>query len=999
MTNLKIKLLAFGLLLLLAYGCKKDILGEGEITTTSPVPNVWIESTVIGLVQDEAGLPLSNVEVDHIGNNILTDENGFFSLPTRVTTLSGGYITFKKEGFFENSKFFIHIDAEDYSYLRVTMLDLGTPEVIDASEPTTIDVDNAQARILFQEDGFVDATGSAYSGAVSVYTKYIDPTGIDLVEIMPGDLRGIDTEEARVQLSTFGMLAAELRGVNGQELQLAAGKSAEIKMLIPEELQNSIPENVPTWSYDENIGYWIEEGTASETADGYYTAEVTHFSYWNYDAPWPTIRFCARLTYLNGAPVANTRVSIKIVDSGITKCDWTNQRGKVGGEIPQGQLLEIIVHDECGNVIYREEFGPFDEDNLNINITIPDSDLSILNVQGTLTCDGNPVTNGYVHIVSDDLTRYVVPTDGEGNYELNLNDCALSSVQVTVQGFDLEEPGIGKIEEIILVEGMATLDQEVCADDEGEYLTVEHNIGIVFNNPSATLLNGKDINIRSGTAAGTSDFIEFTIQDAFQGQGNSTSSVFGLINQNAFVCLNNSCLQNFSVNLAQTGSAIGDIIEGTYEGQIPTPTGNETINGGFKISIKDIGQTAQVSGIFYFDNNDNGMYDQEDELLDQNPAITLTEVDGLSLQNSGTQGEFEFQNVITQREYTFTIDLGGGIDFASETPFDLNCEGIEFNPSTRSSSTFILEDSGITCLDIPFKRTPFICEDNVNISIDFVDCGETMNRLNVFNPLNEEISFAITSVNNDPIFNFEVVFIAPGSSVLMPVESGTIAYTISDANLDILCESEIFAPIEASIDDCIEISQIGCRGAELEYGVEFNCNGSNVLLTYQWSNGQTTPTFSTSVEGLFTVTVTDANGCAGSATVEASFSDLNSANGFVWLDSNDSGTVGVFEETEDRLSDLTVILSEGDPSNVIDQVQTNQNGEYTFTDLSAGNAYHISFALPMEFEFSPKCIGNDTELNSKIDPDSGYAEFRLECDPQIDGVNSPSNLNIGIKPL
>ena len=130
------------------------------------------------------------------------------------------------------------------------MLDLGTPEVIDASEPTTIDVDNAQARILFQEDGFVDATGSAYSGAVSVYTKYIDPTGIDLVEIMPGDLRGIDTEEARVQLSTFGMLVAELHGVNGQELQLAAGKSAEIKMLIPEELQNSIPENVPTWSYD-----------------------------------------------------------------------------------------------------------------------------------------------------------------------------------------------------------------------------------------------------------------------------------------------------------------------------------------------------------------------------------------------------------------------------------------------------------------------------------------------------------------------------------------------------------------------------------------------------------------------------------------------------------------------------------------------------------------------------------------------------------------------------
>ena len=145
--------------------------------------------------------------------------------------------------------------------------------------------------------------------------------------------------------------------------------------------------------------------------------------------------------------------------------------------------------------------------------------------------------------------------------------------------------------------------------------------------------------------------------------------------------------------------------------------------------------------------------------------------------------------------------------------------------------------------------------------------------------------------------------------------------------------------------------------------------------------------------------MTDFRGCSATSDVIASFADVTTASGFVWLDSNDSGTIGVFEETEDRLSDLTVILSEGDPSNIIDQVQTNQDGEYTFNNLIAGNSYQVSFGLPMGFEFSPKCIGNDTELNSKIDPDSGYAEFRLECDPQIDGVNSPSNLNIGIKPL
>ena len=995
MTNHNIKYLVLGLLLLLVYGCKKDILGEGEITTITPNPIITVESRVVGLVQDEAGLPLSEVKVEHIGNSIMTDENGYFSMPTVSTTVNGGYITFEKDGFFENSKFIFQLDPEDYSFLRVTMLDLRTPSEIAPSNAHTVSVDNDKARIEFKADAFVDENGDVYSGTVSVFSRYIDPTSLELAEIMPGDLRGIDMNQERVQLSTFGMLATELRGENGQELQLAEGKSAEIKMLIPEELADSADPIIPTWSYDQDLGYWIEESSARLTADGYYTAEVTHFSYWNYDAPWPIVDFCARLTFLSGEPVANTKVCIKIVGSGVTKCDWTDQRGKVGGKVPLGKLLEIIVYNECGGIIYREEIGPFNEDVGTIPVTIPDE--KFFSVQGQLTCKGNPVTNGYVHIITDN-TRHVVPTDAEGNYRLDLTDCGVSTGQVSLQGFDLDEPGIGEIEEIVPIDGMVLFSQEVC-NEEDENLIVEFNGNMdVFGNPTALLINGTDILVRSGESVASSDFLEFIIQDAFLGPGNTMSSVLGRISSNAFLCNNNVCLQHFSANLEQTGSVVGDIIEGTYKGQLPGST--ETIEGSFRISIKELGQTAVISGRFYFDNNDNGMYDPgDDELLDQNPAITLTEVDGNSISNSGTLGEFEFQNVLTQREYTFTIDFSGEIDFTSETPFDLNCKGIEFNPSTSRSSTFILEDSGITCLDIPLKRTPFICEDNVNTSIVIDDCGSTINWIEIFNPINENISFAITSINNQPVQNVEFFFFLPGEFTSFSIEAGTLGYTFWGVNGDIICESQINVPSNPILSNCIEINPAICRGADLEYGVEVTCVFLDPPFSYLWSDGSTRSTLTTSIEGIFSVSVTDIKGCEGSTIIEASFADVTTASGFVWLDSNDSGTIGVFEETEDRLSDLTVILSEGDPSNIIDQVQTNQDGEYTFNNLIAGNSYQVSFGLPMGFEFSPKCIGNDTEVNSKIDPDSGFAEFRMECDPQISGVNSPSNLNIGIKSL
>ena len=74
----------------------------------------------------------------------------------------------------------------------------------------------------------------------------------------------------------------ELRDASGNPLQLAPGKKAILKLPAP---ANS-PATSPLWHFNEKYGLWIQAGVATKTGDTY-TAEVNHFSTWNFDSGIP----------------------------------------------------------------------------------------------------------------------------------------------------------------------------------------------------------------------------------------------------------------------------------------------------------------------------------------------------------------------------------------------------------------------------------------------------------------------------------------------------------------------------------------------------------------------------------------------------------------------------------------------------------------------------------------------------------------------------------------
>jgi hypothetical protein len=209
---------------------------------------------------------------------------------------------------------------------------------------------------------------------------------------MPGELYGIDANFQEVTLGSYGMLNVQLTGDQGQDLQIL--NPARIVMPIhPNQLATAANE-VPMWSFNEATGVWVEETMAYRNGDNYET-EVTHFSFWNCDAPFPVVNFDATVVDAGtGNPLGG--VIVTITYSGFSRSATTDASGNVSGKIPSGQIMTLTITDPCGTVLYTNtSFGPFSG---TTSVTIPVTlSTAPITVTGTMVdCSSAPVTNGYV---------------------------------------------------------------------------------------------------------------------------------------------------------------------------------------------------------------------------------------------------------------------------------------------------------------------------------------------------------------------------------------------------------------------------------------------------------------------------------------------------------------------------------------------------------------------------------------------------------------------------
>ncbi len=384
-------------------------------------------------VIDTNGNAIEGATINVAGLNETTDDNGIAILRDASVYERFGYIKASKSGFIHASRSIA--PTAGLNQVRIMML----PETIAGStasgEVATI-TNGAGASVLLNGN-YINADGTEYTGSVDVIIHHLDPTDENMRDQMPGMLYAQDQDGEEQGLVTLGMLAVELRGAGGEDLNLMDGSTATLTIPVDASLIADAPATIPLWYFDEVNGVWIEEGEATLQGN-VYVGEVSHFSFWNCDIPTDANVICLVLSDEDGNPLSNTLVTITSTVFGTTS-GITNIDGEVCGYMPSGEVLELNVYnDTCGDAtLFNTNVGPFSSDTTVAVTVVLSGDVITENVVGTLSdCDGNPISNGYaiVDYLGGGATAVVA---ADGSFEVSIIRCT-TDLEFSIQGIDID---------------------------------------------------------------------------------------------------------------------------------------------------------------------------------------------------------------------------------------------------------------------------------------------------------------------------------------------------------------------------------------------------------------------------------------------------------------------------------------------------------------------------------------------------------------------------------
>ncbi|MEO5893532.1 MAG: carboxypeptidase-like regulatory domain-containing protein [Ferruginibacter sp.] len=419
----------------ITFKCQKELSGDRSIIPISPInQSSPITATLQGNVLDENGQPASGVRISAGSKITTTDAHGYFRISDAALDKNASLATAELPGYFKGYRSFRASTGVNQVVFK--LIKKTSAGIVNATTGGEVKLANG-AKVSLPANGIVKAAGGAYTGNVQVFTAYIDPTSREIGKMVPGSFMADDKDNNRVILSSYGMLAVELESTSGEKLQIATGSTAALTIPIPSSLVKKAPASISLWYVDEQTGIWKEQGTAKKSGDNY-VGEVKHFSYWNCDLGLPAIAFSATFKTADGFPLKNVYVTVGESDTssrGLAH-GYTDSLGQAGGLIPSNLNLVLALRDECYNIVYTKNIGPYSQSTNLGTIVIPNTVSSLVTIKGKLlSCSNTPVSNGYAIVYWNNLVNYV-KADAEGKFFTSILNCSGASPVVEILGVD-----------------------------------------------------------------------------------------------------------------------------------------------------------------------------------------------------------------------------------------------------------------------------------------------------------------------------------------------------------------------------------------------------------------------------------------------------------------------------------------------------------------------------------------------------------------------------------
>ncbi|MBC7777106.1 MAG: hypothetical protein H7246_16860, partial [Phycisphaerae bacterium] len=507
-----------------------------------------------------------------------TDKNGVFRLkPMRLPAMHS-MVTVSKSGYFEISRPYI-VEDEALQTITIQLLAKAYAGSVSTSAGGVVNV-NGGPKLSFPANAVTDANGNVYNGQIFVYARYLDPSDPNLGLFVPGDMTAENAADEEVFLSTYGMIGVELETGNGQKLKVAPGKEVELRMPILASQLASAPASIPLWYYDLAKGHWQEDGSAQKVGNEY-VGKVTHFSFFNCDAPFPLTQLHGKIYLENTSqPLANALIRITLIATGASSFGYTNGDGGFGGCIPKDEALklEVMMPDNCGGqVYYSANVGPFSDISTLPDIIIPASaQVPVVKISGKLLgCSGQPVANGYVKVQQGTSKGFLYP-NANGQFEYTMIVCNNDPQTGDIVGYDLTNllesaptafstpPNALNVGNLTVCTALTEYIQYTL--DGQSFVKIDLNGG----------LNNSSISI--ATQDSSSEFIHFTIQN------NGQLGTFPITVLSANLVAFNSQAANTLTSTVTAFGAIGDPIIGNFGGTFQDFGGaGHTINGSYRV--------------------------------------------------------------------------------------------------------------------------------------------------------------------------------------------------------------------------------------------------------------------------------------------------------------------------------------------------------------------------------------------------------------------------------
>lgn len=418
--------------------CTKEYSREYSGSNWLIMDQMTTKANFQGFIFDINHQPVIGAEVKAGDKMAITNEQGVFYIDEAEVSVNNAVVTISKTGYFSVVKS-LRLSIGDDNVVKAQLVEKKLSGSFETKDGGTISLASGTA-LSIPANGITDPlTGQAYTGKVNVYMHWMDPSNVNILYQMPGELRGITSAGNERMMITYGMTTVELEGENKQKLQLSKGTEAKLIFEVPGEMEIEAPQTIPLWYYDEKMGRWFEEGMA-KLVNGKYEGQVKHFSTWNCDAPYeqPMIKFCLKVKDEYDVPYTNAHILVRRANDRWGGHGYTNGQGIVCGLIPANTplILEILGEAGCEQTVLSKPVGPYKEDVELDSVVVKRNPEKMITVTGSVVdCNGKPIKDGYVQGVISYRASIGKVTDGK--FEFTVGRCP-SDNELTIFGIDNE---------------------------------------------------------------------------------------------------------------------------------------------------------------------------------------------------------------------------------------------------------------------------------------------------------------------------------------------------------------------------------------------------------------------------------------------------------------------------------------------------------------------------------------------------------------------------------